>query len=73
MDEWYVPGIDSIVSGRILFILNQATTANRIAGKTLVKGPVFDFSVKGRHACEVKKRSNGLLTPKKLMMKGYWN
>jgi hypothetical protein len=73
MDEWYFSSIDPIVTDRILYLLNQTTTANRIAGKTLVVGPVFSNPVKGRHACEIKKRSNCVLTPKNLMLNGFWN
>lgn len=73
MDKWYFFSIDPIVADRILYVLNQTATANRIAGKALVAGPVFYNSVKGRLACEIKKRSNCLLTPKSLMMNGYWN
>ncbi len=73
MDGWYASSIDPIASDRILFILNQTTRANRIVGKTLVEGPVFDVSAKGKHTCDIKKRSNCFLNPKNLKTSGYWN
>jgi hypothetical protein len=73
MDERHFSSSDPIAADRILYILNQTTPANRIAGKTLVVGPVYYNTVKGRHACDIKKRSCCLMTPNNLMMNGYWN